>query len=85
MLTLEEDQLQDHKHVFSDPGHYHGVTDPGHRHSYDDGVNQNTYNGVDCGGSCNRAIGEKQIRIPPGQLTAKVQGSVLTATVLVCL
>ena len=59
MLTMEEDQLQDHKHVFSDPGHYHGVTDPGHHHSYDDELNQNTYYGVECGNrGCSRAIGE---------------------------
>ena len=55
MLTLEEDQLQDHKHVFSDPGHYHGVTDPGHYHSYNDEVNENHYHDAGCGGSCGRA------------------------------
>ena len=55
MLTMEEDQLQDHKHVFSDPGHYHGVTDPGHYHSYNDEVNENHYHDAGCGGSCGRA------------------------------
>ena len=24
MLTMEQDQIQDHHHVFSDPGHVHG-------------------------------------------------------------
>ena len=27
MLTLEEDQLQDHKHDITDPGHEHGFDD----------------------------------------------------------
>ena len=44
MLTMEEDQMQDHKHQ---------VSDPGHSHSYDDKYPQiftgdNGYEGVCC-------------------------------------
>ena len=57
MLNLEDDQLQDHKHIFSDPGHHHTVTDPGHSHGYKDEVNVNYYHSTDCGSHCDRANG----------------------------